>query len=76
MMTLNEILPNVYQLPSPDKLKLIRLLAEDLDSSTEDITPLELNKVYFLATPYASTGAAEILLEELQAVSAEMNVRR
>ena len=30
-MTLLELIPEVEQLPAPDKLKLIRLLAEDLD---------------------------------------------
>jgi hypothetical protein len=69
MMTLNEILPTVYQLPNPDKLKLIRLLAEDLDNSADDISPFEQNKVYFLATPYDSTGAAQLLLDELSAAA-------
>ena len=44
-MTLTEILPAVRQLPALDKLRLIRILAEDLDVD-EDISPLEPNKLY------------------------------
>jgi hypothetical protein len=32
-MTLTELLPMVRQLSAPDKLKLIRLLAEELDTN-------------------------------------------
>ena len=32
-MTLTELLPMVRQLSAPDKLKLIRILAEELDTS-------------------------------------------
>jgi hypothetical protein len=49
-------LPMVRQLSAPDKLKLIRLLAEELDTN-EDISPLEPHKVYYLPTPYDSFGA-------------------
>jgi hypothetical protein len=64
MTTLAEVLPSIQQLPASDKIKLIRLLAEDLDS-TEDIAPFEPGKTYYLATPYNSYGAAEVLLTEL-----------
>jgi hypothetical protein len=37
-MTLTELLPMVRQLSAPDKLKLIRFLAEELDTN-EDISP-------------------------------------
>ena len=58
-------LPIVRQLSAPDKLKLIRLLAEELDTN-EDISPLEPHKVYYLPTPYDSFGAGEILIQAMQ----------
>jgi hypothetical protein len=39
-MTLAEVLPGARQLSAVEKLKLIRILAEDLDTA-EDIAPLE-----------------------------------
>jgi hypothetical protein len=44
------------------KLKLIRLLAEDL-SSDEDVAPFERGKTYELFTPYHAFGAAASLAE-------------
>ncbi|HAG82128.1 MAG TPA: hypothetical protein DCL61_13415 [Cyanobacteria bacterium UBA12227] len=64
-MKLTELLPMVRQLSAPDKLKLIRILAEELDTN-EDISPLEPHKVYYLATPYDSFGAGEILMQAMQ----------
>jgi hypothetical protein len=55
-MTLVDLLPAVRQLPAVDKLRLIRLLAEDLDAG-EDISPLVPHKVYRLPTPYGMEGA-------------------
>ena len=55
-MTLAEVLPSARQL-SAEKLKLIRILAEDLDTA-EDISPLEPFKTYDLPTPYDSFGRA------------------
>jgi hypothetical protein len=63
-MSLAEILPAVRELPPLDKLRLIRILAEELDTN-EDIYPLEPNKVYYLATPYDAYGAGEILMTTL-----------
>lgn len=65
-MTLIEILPAIHQLSVPDKLRLIRLLAEDLDRA-EDISPFEHHKLYYLLTPYNSFGAAEVLARALSA---------
>ena len=65
-MTLAELLPAVQQLPAADKIKLIRILAEKLDEA-EDISPLVPYKVYELPTPYGTVGAAETLLQTLQA---------
>lgn len=63
-MTLTELLPMVRQLSAPDKLKLIRILAEELDTN-EDISPLEPHKVYYLPT-HDSFGAGEILMQAMQ----------
>jgi hypothetical protein len=61
-MTLAEILPAARQLSAVEKLKLIRILAEDLEMC-EDISPLEPFKTYDLPTPYDSFGAGAILME-------------
>ena len=65
-MTLNELLPAVRQLAALDKLRLIRILAEELDSG-EDIFPFEPNKIYYLPTPYNSFGAADVLAKAMEA---------
>jgi hypothetical protein len=64
-MTLAEVLPSARLLSATEKLKLIRILAEDLDM-TEDISPLEPFKTYDLPTPYDSFGAGVILMETLK----------
>lgn len=64
-MTLAEVLPAIKQLSATEKLKLIRILAEDLDVE-EDISPLEPFKTYDLPTPYDSFGAGTILMENLK----------
>lgn len=64
-MTLAEVLPSARLLSATEKLKLIRILAEDLDI-TEDIEPLEAFKTYELPTPYDSFGAGAILMETLK----------
>jgi hypothetical protein len=48
-----------------EKLKLIRILAEDLDT-VKDISPLEPLKTYDLPTPYNSFGAGAVLMEALE----------
>lgn len=63
-MTLNELLPEIKQLPPSDKIKLIRFLAEDLDTD-DDIAPLEAHKTYFIATPYEAYGAGKVLMEAM-----------
>lgn len=62
-MTLAEVLPGARQLSAVEKLKLIRILAEDLDTA-EDISP-EPFKTYDLPTPYDNSGAAVVLMEFL-----------
>jgi hypothetical protein len=48
-----------------DKLRLIRILAEELESS-ENIFPFEKGKTYWLPTPYDTSGAAELLMNTLK----------
>jgi hypothetical protein len=60
-MTLAEVLPAARQLSAPEKLKLIRILAEDLETA-EDIAPLEPFKTYDLPTPYDCFGAGAALM--------------
>jgi hypothetical protein len=65
-MTLAEVLPAVRQLTAPEKLKLIRILAEELDQDTVS-SLLEPGNVYDLPTPYDSYGAAQVLADALAA---------
>jgi hypothetical protein len=67
-MTLTEMLPAVRQLSIMEKLKLIRILAEDLETA-EDISPLEPFKTYDLPTPYNSFGAGATLMQALESVN-------
>lgn len=64
-MTLADVLPAARQLSSTEKLKLIRILAEDLEMA-EDISPLEPFKTYDLPTPYDCFGAGAALMEAFQ----------
>ncbi len=68
-MTLAELLPAVQMLPAADKIRLIRILAEELDQA-EDISPLAAYRAYELPTPYGTVGAAEALLQALQTADA------
>lgn len=65
-MTLAEVLPAVRQLTASEKLKLIRLLAEELDKDETSFL-FEHGKVYNLPTPYDSYGAAQALADALAA---------
>ena len=65
IITLTGILPVVKQLPSSDKLRLIRILAEELESN-EHIFPFEQGKTYCLSTPYNTFGAGKILMKALK----------
>lgn len=61
-MTLAEVLPAIRLLSATEKLKLIRILAEDLDV-VEDISSLEPFKTYDLPTLYDCFGAGAVLME-------------
>jgi hypothetical protein len=63
-MALAQLLPAIQELPAPDKLKLIRVLAEELDSG-EDISPLVPHKVYYLPTLYDAVGTGRMLLDAI-----------
>ncbi len=65
-VTLSEIVPAVRTLPALDKLRLIRILAKELEEARE-IFPFEPGKTYDLPTPHNSFGAAAILAEDLVA---------
>jgi len=69
-MTLAQILPEVQRLPAVDKLKLIRMLAEDLDSG-DDISPLVPHKEYYVATPYDTLGAGQALMDAMERAEGE-----
>ncbi len=69
-MTLAEVLPAARSLSATEKLKLIRILVEDLDMA-EDISPLEPFKTYNLPTPYDSFGAGAVLMEFLSQSNAD-----
>ncbi len=67
-MPLTDVLPMVRQLSIVDKLRLIRILAEDLEAA-EDISPLEPFQTYDLPTPYNSFGAGAVLMQALESVN-------
>lgn len=60
-MSLAELLPAVRQLPALDKLRLVRLLAAELEPD-EDIYPLQPNRIYYRPTPYNSFGVGRLLM--------------
>ncbi len=64
-MTLTDILPFVRQLRTLDKLRLIRIIAEQLDTD-ENISPLEPGKIYDMPTLYNTYGMAEILMNKIE----------
>lgn len=69
-MTLKELLPAVKELPVQDKIKLIRILAEELETN-ESEPVLKSRKVYDLSTPYDSFGAGRKLINVLSQVGIE-----
>lgn len=72
--TLNELIPIIRTLPTLDKLRLIRVLATELENMG-DVFPLEVNKTYYLPTPYNSFGAAAILAEAMESYQQEESNR-
>lgn len=73
MVTLTELLPNIRQLAFLDKLRLIRFLAEEIDSpKNQEQTYFEPYKTYYLLSPQFEAGAADILMQELMETSQEI----
>lgn len=64
-MKLTDLLPEIWQLSVLEKIKLIRLLAESLETS-QDISPLEPLKTYDIQTPYNNFGAGIVLMEAMK----------
>ena len=64
-MTMSELLPSIRQLSSVEKLHLIRILAEELDTK-EEMFPFQPNRVYYLPTPYQSFGAGRALMTAME----------
>ena len=72
MVTLTELLPNIQELSYLDKVRLIRILAEDLDvSKNQEQADFEPYKTYYLHTPQFEAGAAAILMQALTEASQE-----
>lgn len=64
-MTISELLPSIRQLSSVEKLRLIRILAEELDTK-ENMFPFQPDRVYHLPTPYNSSGAGRALMNAME----------
>ncbi len=64
-VTLTEILPAVRRLSTQEKIRLIRILVEELHQE-ENIYPLEPYKVYYLSTPYGTFGAGRTLMDAME----------
>jgi hypothetical protein len=66
MVTLTDILPNIRQLAFLDKIRLIRILAEEIDMpKNQEQTYFEPYKTYFLHSPQFEAGAAATLMQAL-----------
>ena len=71
-MTLTDLLPSIKNLEPAEKIKLIRILAEELEAD-KSIESLKRNHTYILPTPYHSYGAGEILMETLNRTQSKGN---
>ncbi len=68
----SELIPEVQHLSAADKLKLIRVLTEELDTG-EDISLFVPGKAYDILTPFASPGAVLGNLDEAFGKSCEQD---
>lgn len=64
-MSLAQILPDIRLLSVADKLRLMRLLALDIDVE-DSVEPLEHGRSYQLSSPIFEPGASEALMRELE----------
>ncbi|MEN0048649.1 MAG: hypothetical protein AAF806_16425 [Bacteroidota bacterium] len=69
-MTLSNILPSIQKLSLVDKIRLIGILAKDIQTPLEEVemvtTIIRPDQVYYLHTPYNTFGAAEILMQAVE----------
>jgi len=63
--TLQEIIPLISMLTVFEKLKLIRILADEVEKNSKDIFHFESGKTYQIETPYNMYGAAELLAKSI-----------
>ena len=72
MVSLTELLPDIRQLAFLDKVRLIRILADEIErpNNQEEIY-FEPYKTYYLHTPQFEVGAADILMKALMEASEE-----
>ncbi len=63
-VSLPDIVPAIRMLSAFDKLKLIRILAEELENA-KDFFPFESGKTYQMVTPYNMFGAADIMAKTI-----------
>lgn len=66
-MTLSKLLPDIQKLSWLDKIRLISILAKEIEQPVaEEHFIFDPKKIYYLATPYNTFGAAEILMKTLE----------
>ena len=64
---LQGLLPDILNLPTGDKFKLISVLANDLSvTKTEEESIIQPNQLYYVFTPEFESGAAEQLMQLLK----------
>jgi hypothetical protein len=71
-IALNDLLPGILKLTVFEKLRLIRILAEDIEQpakAKEEI--LDPHKIYYVHTPQFEAGAARQLMNLLETTSPE-----
>ena len=73
MTTLAEVLPALRGLAAVDKIRLIRILAEDVDTG-DNIAPFEPGRTYYVPDVHGANGAARVLTEALAEFDAQANM--
>jgi hypothetical protein len=63
-MSLTEVLPDIQALSRPDKLRLVQVLAQELER--EDGGPIESGRSYPVWSPDRAFSAAAALLQALE----------
>jgi hypothetical protein len=68
-MALSNLLPSIQQLSFVDKLRLIGILAEEVQQPFQETATspyLRPDQIHYIYTPYHTFGAAEILMKTLE----------